>query len=257
MELQSNQLVLGNVIILNINKSRDRMAVEDNVNFLELACLFKITQDTTLERFGGTINASVFDAANITGSLKQKGLIDFTAYYPGPNSITLTDTGKKLKTDAETRSTAAIDNLDEEILKQMSGGKRYPLELQNTLNIRSMDLAFRIYKLFKQNLLAYELKNGNVELMLTEQGFLRAKTPQAVQTPMAQPQQTATEQQAKAPAQQAAGKEGAAQANEQIKTPKKHMNRLVILLLVIILIILVLVVLVKLNKINLPFKLPF
>jgi hypothetical protein len=228
------------------------MVVEETVNFLELACLFKITQDTTLERFGGTINASVFDAANITGSLKQKGLIDFTAYYPGPNSITLTETGKKLKEEAETRSTSTIDNLDDEILKQMSGGKRYPLELQNTLNIRSMDLAFRVYKLFKQNLLAYELKNGNVELMLTEQGFLRAKTPQAVQTPQSQPQ-TATEQQAKAPTQQATGKEGTPQANEQIKTPKKHKNTLITLILIVILVILILGVLVKSSIIKLPF----
>jgi hypothetical protein len=216
--------------------------------------LFKITQDTTLERFGGTINASVFDAANITGSLKQKGLIDFTAYYPGPNSITLTEVGKKLKDDVETKSTSAIDNLDDEILIQMSGGKRYPIELQNTLNIRPMDLAFRIYKLFKQNLVAYELKNGNVELMLTEQGFLRAKTPQTVQTPQVQPQ-TATMKPPSTPAQQIAGKEGAAKANEQIKTPKKHRSMLIPLILIIILALLVVGVLIKFSIIKLPFNL--
>ena len=73
--------------------------------------------------------------------------------------------------DAEAKSAAPIDSLDEEILRQMSGGKRFPVELQNGLNIRPMDLAFRLYKLFKQNFLSYELKNGNVEIMLTEQGF--------------------------------------------------------------------------------------
>ena len=125
------------------------MASEENINFLDLACVFKIVQDTTLERFGSTINSSVFDAANITGSLKQKGLIDFTAYYPGPNSIVLTDAGKKLKEDAEAKSMAPSDSLDEEILKQMSGGKRFPIELQNTLNVRPTDLAFRLYKLFQ------------------------------------------------------------------------------------------------------------
>ncbi len=161
----------------------------ESVNFLELACLFKITQDTTLERFGGMINASVFDAANITGGLKQKGLIDFTAYYPGPNSIVLTDAGKKLKEDAEAKGAEPLDNLDQEILEQMSGGKRYPTELQSTLNVRSRDMAFRIYKLFKQNYASYELKSGGVELMLTEQGFLLAKTQkQAAQPAQAEPQ---------------------------------------------------------------------
>jgi hypothetical protein len=161
------------------------MAAEENINFLDLACVFKIGDDTTLERFGSTINASVFDAANISGSLKQKGLIDFTPYYPGPNTVILTEAGKQLKKDADAKSVVPIDALDEEVLKQMSGGKRYPVELQNTLNIRPLDLAFRLYKLFKQSLVSYELKNGNVEVMLTEQGFLKAKTPQVAQAPTA------------------------------------------------------------------------
>jgi hypothetical protein len=82
----------------------------------------------------------------------------------------------------------------------MSGGKRYPAELQGTLNVRPKDMAFRIYKLFKQNYVSYELKSGSVELMLTEQGFLKAKAPtQApVQAP-AQGQQQAQTQQAQTP----------------------------------------------------------
>ena len=50
----------------------------------------------------------------------------------------------------------------------MSGGKRLPVELQNTLNIRSKDLALHIYKLSKQGLLIYELKSGGADLSLTE-----------------------------------------------------------------------------------------
>jgi len=34
-----------------------------------------------------------------------------------------------LKEDADSRSTEVIDSLDDEILRQMSGGKRYPLEI--------------------------------------------------------------------------------------------------------------------------------
>ncbi len=170
------------------------MADSENINFLDLACLFKVEPETTLERFGTIINASVFDAANITGSLKQKGLIDFTAYYPGPNSILVTDTGTALKKEADAKSADALDTLDEEILKQMSGGKRFPKDLQGTLNIRSRDLAFRIYKLYKQSFLSYELKNGGVELMLTEQGFLKAKPAPIMQVPILPAQQQAMSQ---------------------------------------------------------------
>ena len=54
-----------------------------------------------------------------------------------------------------------------------------PTELQSSLNIRPKDLALRLYKLSRQGLIGYELRNGNVELMLTEQGFLKSKTAQA------------------------------------------------------------------------------
>ncbi len=220
----------------------------ENVNFLDLACLLKIETDTTLERFGSVINASVFDAANITGSLKQKGLIDFTAYYPGPNSIVVTDTGKKLKADADAKSAETLDSLDDEILKQMSGGKRFPTELKSTLNIRSKDLAFRIYKLFKQNLVSYELKNGNVELMLTEQGFLKAKPAQTVQIPTPS-QMQATPQAGPAPKEQAKGNEaaqinnGAVDINQmaaELKKPKKGRKGLMIAVVVVVVIIAVL-----------------
>ena len=60
----------------------DRMS--DEINFMDLASLLSIGPDTTLERLGSAINASIFDASNMAGTLKQKGLIDFTASYPGP-----------------------------------------------------------------------------------------------------------------------------------------------------------------------------
>jgi hypothetical protein len=167
---------------------------QDSVTFMDLACLFKIAPDTTLERFGALINASIFDAANISGSLKQKGLIDFTAYYPGPNSIAITDRGKALKEEAEAKSASALDELDDEILAQLSGGARIPTELQSTLNLRPKDLALRIYKLSKHMLLSYELKNGNVELMLTEQGFFKARSARAQAVEQVQPAQSVQQQ---------------------------------------------------------------
>jgi len=164
----------------------DLMADDEVITFTDLACLLKITPETTLEKFGSTINATIYDAGQISGTLKQKGLIDFTSYYGGQNSMSITDAGKALKDEAEKRSTEALDNLDEEILVQLSGGKRLPLELQSTLNIRPKDIALRLYKLGKQGCISYELRNGNVDLMLTEQGFLKAKAANAAAPAMAQ-----------------------------------------------------------------------
>lgn len=161
----------------------------DEINFVDLACLLRITPDTTLEKFGSAINASIFDASNLAGTLKQKSLIDFSSYYPGPNTIVVSDMGKALLSEAESKSSNPLDKLDQEILFQMSGGKRLPVELQNTLNIRSKDLALRLYKLYKQGLIIYDLKSGGADLHLTENGFLKAKELQPQQAPPPQPQQ--------------------------------------------------------------------
>jgi hypothetical protein len=214
------------------------MADEEIITFTDLACLFKITPETTLEKFGSTINASIYDAAQISGTLKQKGLIDFTAYYPGPNSMTITDAGKALKDEAEAKSAETLDNLDEEVLVQLSGGKRMPIELQSSLNIRPKDLALRIYKLSKQGLIGYELRNGNVELMLTEQGFLKAKASQAVNAPTATPPQQVAAQGAPA---------GAAQTNpkgdQPLGMPKKDRGMRTIGIAVAAIVILIIAIL--------------
>lgn len=176
----------------------DRMS--DEINFMDLASLLSIGPDTTLERLGSAINASIFDASNMAGTLKQKGLIDFTASYPGPNTVTITDVGKALIAEAEGKAASQYDELDDAILTQISGGKRIPVELQDTLNIRPKDLALRIYKLNKQGFVTYNLKSGGVFILLTDAGFLKAKassatkpqTPQPVHAPTAQPQASPT-----------------------------------------------------------------
>lgn len=157
----------------------------DEITFMDLAALLKITPNTPLEKLGSALNASIFDASNLAGTLKQKDLISFTTNYPGPNSITITDTGQALLKEADSKSTAPIDALDESLLTQLSGGKRLPIELQHTLSIRPRDLAMRLYKLNKQDLIIYELKNGGAELLLTEQGFLHAKGGAVKQPPVA------------------------------------------------------------------------
>ncbi len=227
----------------------------DEINFLDLAVLLKITPNTPLEKLGGLINASIFDASNLAGGLKQKGLVEFTAYYPGPNSMTVTDAGKALIAEADARSMEPTDPLDDSILVQISGGKRIPLELQNTLNIRSRDLALRLYKENKQGLLTYELKNGMVELMLTESGFLHAKggAPQAPKpaapaaaTIMAGPsaaQPQPTVQPVPSPAQPAAATTAAVPpAAPQAVTLKPKKSHKMLIITVVVLIILAVVV---------------
>jgi len=210
-----------------------------NISFLDVACLLRITPDTTLEKFGSLINASVFDAANLAGTLKQKGLVDFSSGFPGPTAMQLTDSAKALINELDAKAGEPLDSLDEEILFQLSGGKRIPSELQTALNIVPRDLAFRLYKLYKQNLLNYELKNGNVELLLTEQGFLRAKE-------KAKAQQTAQQAQPQAQA-QAEGGLGQEVQNEieiqQALGMKKSNSKKGIIGLVILIIILIIVLL--------------
>ena len=147
----------------------------DEPTFMDLVSLLQITPNTPLEKLGSALNSSIFDASNIAGTLKQKGLIEFTAYYPGPNTITITPAGTGLISEANLKSAEPLDHLDTTILQQLSGGKRSPLDLQNTLNLRPKDLALRLYKLYKQGFAIYELKSGTVAIMLTEKGFLNAK----------------------------------------------------------------------------------
>ena len=209
----------------------DSMA-SDDIDFMDLICITKITPDTVLEKFGSLINASFFDGSKVAGTLKQKGLIDFSASYPGPSKILLTDEGKKLIDEANAKSTEPFDDLDKTILAQLSGGKRNPNELGASLNLRPKDLALRLYKLSKQGYITYELKNGSVEIMLTEKGFLAVPKAQGIQ-------QTAQ------PSAQQAGASGPtdhgleAQIAQNVKVQRKSSKIVTILLAIVLIIIIV------------------
>ncbi|MGC8547379.1 MAG: hypothetical protein ACP5MC_00040 [Candidatus Micrarchaeia archaeon] len=226
------------------------MAENSNeINFLDVVCILRITPDMTEEKFSGAINASYFDAANLVGTLKQKGLIDINSGFPGPTSIVLTDSAKALLNDLNARSSEPLDVLDSEILRQLSGGKRLPMELQSTLNLVSKDLAYRLYKLYKQNLLTYELRNGNVELLLTEQGFLKANATSLQAPAAAQPQQQVQQGVAGAQAQQATGPQQQSQQTQEINQMQnelvkpKQSRKANIMVLVVAVVVIVLAVL--------------
>lgn len=149
--------------------------MQENINFIDLVALMRITPDSTVERFGGLINSSFFDASNILGSLKQKGLVDFVTSFPSQSSISVTEEGKKLIADAQEKAATQFDTLDMEILEQISSGKRNLSDLTAVVNVTSKDLALRLNKLSTQKFLAYELRNGNMGITLTEKGFLKVR----------------------------------------------------------------------------------
>lgn len=171
----------------------------DEPTFVDLYALTKINPDSVVEKFGSTINSSFFDASNILGGLKIKGLIDFTTLFGSQNAIVITDTGKELLDEANRRSSELFDNLDQTILKQLSGGQRSPNDLATALNIKQRDLALRLYKLQSQQYISTDFRNGVMALVLTEKGFMQAKSavlPQdAQQSTNIQGQQTTTQPQ--------------------------------------------------------------
>ena len=166
--------------------------MSDEITFLDLLALEKITGNTVVERFGSLINSSFFDAQNILGTLKVKGVIDFTTMVPGQNAITVTDAGKQLLAEAAEKAKSQFDQLDLSVLTQLSGGKRTLVDLAGVTNIRPKDMAMHLNKLVEQQFITADIRNGTVNIMLTEKGFLQVKAGMPVQAPTAQtPQQGA------------------------------------------------------------------
>ena len=167
----------------------------DDINFVDLLAISKITQGMTVEKFGGVINSSLFDAANVLGSLSIKKLITFTTLMTGQNPITVTDQGKALIAEANAKANEEFDSLDYSVLLQLEAGKRSIVDLGSALNVRQRDLALRLYKLAQQQYITYDFRSGVVDIMLTEKGFTQAKAgmpvkpqPQPQPQPPAQPQ---------------------------------------------------------------------
>ncbi len=230
----------------------------DEPNFLDLVSLSKITPDLVVEKFGGRINSSFFDGSNILGTLRLKGLIDFTANFPGQSVITVTDQGKQLLKEANEKAALPFDSIDLAILQQLQAGKRSYLDIGNAVNLRPKDLAMHLYKMGIQQFAAYDIKNGVLDVMLTERGMIQAKAgmpqsgqqkPAEAQQPAAQQvQQPASQQQAQPQAQQAptaeqiAGGMSIDDIEKQIKVSKRSRN-MKIIAVVIVLVVVIFVVL--------------
>jgi predicted transcriptional regulator len=164
----------------------------DEITFFDLVALLKIKPGTTVERYGGLINSSFFDGANVLGTLSQKKLVSISTAMPDQNPITVTDIGKQLIGEAETKGKEDFDHLDLAILTQMSNGKAEPSEIGKAVNVRSRDLAMHLYRLSAQDYATYEFVNGSVNLMLTEKGFAQVKAGMPIK-PVPPPEQIMSE----------------------------------------------------------------
>ncbi|MDE1832944.1 MAG: hypothetical protein KGH58_00825 [Candidatus Micrarchaeota archaeon] len=174
-----------------------------DVNFIDLISLSRIKGDTVVEKFGSLINSSFFDASNILGGLKQKGLVDFTTTFPGQSALTVTDLGKATVAEANEKAKGGFDHLDFAVITQLSKGKRSLTDLGGAVNVTPKDLAMHLYKLAEQQYLSYEFRNGTIDITLTEKGFIQVQNgmPAAAPQPGA-PQQAQPMPQAPQPAMQ-------------------------------------------------------
>jgi len=156
---------------------RIKKGIVDELTFQDLALLEKIDGNTVVESFGSRINSSFFDAANMLGTLKQKGLIEFKSSFPGPSEVEITPKGKNLMALAEGKSKQEIDKLDEMILGTIANGYKEPKHLQEKINLRASDLAFHLKRLVVQNYASFVFRSGRIEFSLTEEGFGKAGYP--------------------------------------------------------------------------------
>jgi len=148
----------------------------NEITYLDLAVLKKIDSESTVEKFGMTINTSFFDAANMLGSMKIKGLIDMQSSIGGQSPISITAEGKELLSTAIQRAAEPINSLDQAILGTLVTGVRELAQLQNSINIRSKDLAFHLYKLKAYDYVDDSIQSAKVNFSLTEKGFLLTRS---------------------------------------------------------------------------------
>lgn len=233
----------------------------DEINFLDLVALTNITPGLVVEKFGGKINSSFFDGSNILGTLRLKGLVDFTANFPGQSVISITEAGKQLLAEAEERAKAPFDAVDFAIVTQLQGGKRSYVDIGGAVNLRPRDLAMHLYKMGRQQYIVYDIKNGNIDIMLTEKGLLQAKAgfqpaQPAASAPVSQPvaravgmQPTQGAQQIETPqppeAQNSQDDQALAELEKKIAHDKKRKKVRIIILIGIVIIIVIVLLLLK------------
>ncbi len=143
----------------------------DELTFLDLAVLRRIDEDTVVERFGSKINTSFFESANLLGTMKVKGYIEFETSMGGLSKVNLTENGRHTLKHATEKAQEDLDTLDSAILSAIGRGTTDPERLAVELSVKSSDIALRLDKLVYNNYVDYTIRNARVTVSLTEGGF--------------------------------------------------------------------------------------
>ncbi len=155
----------------------------EELTFTDLVILQRIEPGTVMEKFGPKINSQFFESANVLATVKQKGYIDFKTSHFGNSEVEVTEVGARMLEVADEKAKEAVDELDLAILQKIVAGHKDPEEIKNELNIRSGDLALRIHKLVKQDLVSYSIRNIKISLSITEDGFKKVGSIKSEKTP--------------------------------------------------------------------------
>lgn len=147
----------------------------EDIDFLDTVLVSRIDKNTTLENFGGKINTSFFEAANLLGRLKVKGLVTFEQTIGGHSPVKLTDKAHTILSLIKEKSEERFDNLDSTILKVVANGADNHIKVEKGINIASFDVALHLNKLYYKGYLDYFIRSGRVTLRLTEKGFAKVK----------------------------------------------------------------------------------
>lgn len=141
-----------------------------DLEFIDVAILKKIDDETTVENFGSKINSTFFEAANLLGNLKVKGYIDIHSSI-GNSPVIISEKGRLLIKELDVFSQDALSRFDLAVLGNVKGGVKDPGQIEELLNTTSRDVAFSLYRLWSKGLVEYFVRNGRVEVRLTSQGF--------------------------------------------------------------------------------------
>lgn len=143
----------------------------ENLTFLDLVILRRIDKDSTVEKFGSSINTSFFESANLLGGLKVKGLITFTQSIGGQSPMSITEKGYEFMKEGDDKAKGRVTTLDKSILNEIGAGASTVEDLRKVINIIPKDLALHLEKLFIRGLIEYEIRASKITLSLTERGF--------------------------------------------------------------------------------------
>jgi len=142
-----------------------------DLTFLDIVVLERIQGETVMEKFSGEIGSFFLETAELMGKMKMKGLIDFIESGVSRSVVKRTVSGETVLRQAEMRIAEPLDELDHAVIKAIASGTNEFGKMQEQMNVRSEDLAYRCYKVTKQGYADYTIRNAKTLFSMTESGF--------------------------------------------------------------------------------------